>query len=139
MNMPAANATFDATTARRPRLLLVEDDGTTREMLSSFLTGAGFDVAAAREPEEAAALLELRRYELLLSDLSLTALGRMEGLELLDQARYLRPDLKVVVHTGHSAPEVRVACEERGARDVVLKPHSLTDLAARLRRLLEEE
>ena len=111
-------------TARR-RLLVVEDDRALRAMLARYLGSVGFDVTTAGEPEEAAALLEHRPFDALLTDLGLTGLDRSEGFDVLRRARYRNETLRIVVLTGSPSEEMRDACLREGADLFLAKPQPL--------------
>ncbi|MCZ7652986.1 MAG: response regulator [Thermoanaerobaculia bacterium] len=123
------------TPASRPNLLLVEDDEILSTMIANFLRGRGYHVAVAREAEEAAALLELRRHDVLITDLGLDDTG-MEGFDLIAQARYRWPRMRILVLSGKSDPETVAKCRLRGATVFLGKPVPLRVLAAALAGLL---
>lgn len=81
------------------RILIVEDDADVRFVLSAVLGAAGFNVYEAGDGLEAVESLKRRRYDVLLTDYRMP---RMDGLELLDVARAMWPDLPVIVVTGDS-------------------------------------
>ncbi|MDF0642421.1 MAG: response regulator [Nitrospira sp.] len=81
------------------RILVVEDDAAVRFILSTVLEAAGFNVYEAGDGLEAVESLKRRRYDVLLTDYRMP---RMDGLELLDVARAMWPDLPVIVVTGDS-------------------------------------
>lgn len=114
------------------RVLLVEDERAIRTMLARYLSSIGFEVTTAAEPEEAAALLENRPFDALLTDLSLSGLGRSEGFDVLRRARYRNESLRIVVLTGAATPELRDACLREGADVFLSKPQPLARLAEAL-------
>jgi DNA-binding response OmpR family regulator len=122
--------------ALKHRVLIVDDDTPTREALARGLTSAGYEVVAACEFEEGAALLDLRSFALAILDLSLTSLNRLEGVELVEAARYRWPQLPIVVYTGNDEPGVRAECLRRGASAFVAKPVSLAELRSVIDTLL---
>jgi CheY-like chemotaxis protein len=90
---------------RGETVLLVDDDATVREMLRAMLERNGYQVIAARGPVEA--LDELARdpakIRLLLSDVVMPG---MDGLDLLDEARSLRPGLPAVLMSAFTLDEM---------------------------------
>lgn len=121
------------------RLLLVDDDPRARELLQRVLQRTGFEVTAARELEEAAAILEFRDYDALCVDLDLRGLSGLEGLELVNEAHQRRPELLIVVQTGNSDPDVHRACLASGARGVFVKGQPMNQLLRLLGRANEED
>lgn len=110
------------------RVLVVDDDSQIRSLLQRYLTSLGCEVATAEELEEAVALIENRRYDVVVTDLGLTRLGRSEGVDVVTRARYRWPDLRIIVLTGSNDPEIRAACFEGGADAFLVKPPALDDL-----------
>jgi hypothetical protein len=79
-----------------PRVLLVEDEGAVRELLSSALERNGFDVVTAGSAEEALTLAS-PAFQILLSDISLPG---MSGVQLARQLRRSLPSLRVLLMSG---------------------------------------
>jgi two-component system, chemotaxis family, chemotaxis protein CheY len=78
------------------RVLIAEDDDTIRMLITAILSEAGYNVYAACDGLEAVDSLKKRRYDVLLTDYRMP---KMDGLELLDLARAMWPDLPVIVAT----------------------------------------
>lgn len=92
---PAAGTADD-----KPAVLVVEDNDDVRELAVSVLGLAGYAVLSAASGEQALALLEGgAEVSLLFTDVIMP--GGMNGLELIDKARKLHPDLPVLVTTGY--------------------------------------
>lgn len=115
-------------------LLVVEDDDTIRTALSRFLGKTGYQVDAVASASAALALLQQRRYALILLDLRLPD---GNGLELLPQLLALDEQALVVMMTAF--PEVRtaVAALKAGAYDYLNKPFDLHELPPLIERALE--
>ncbi|HEX6532756.1 MAG TPA: response regulator [Nitrospira sp.] len=78
------------------RVLIAEDDDTIRMLIAAILSDAGYNVYEACDGLEAVDSLKKRRYDVLLTDYHMP---KMDGLELLDLARAMWPDLPVIVAT----------------------------------------
>jgi len=116
-----------------PRILVVDDDDSVRDVISVLLQEEGYDCL---EASSADAGLELARREeppLVISDMKMP--GR-DGLWLLDQLREKLPDTSVIMLTGYGDTESAVECLRRGAVDYLLKPPKLTDLIRAIERAL---
>ena len=90
----------------------------------------GASASNARSPaggKEAAALLESRTFEIVITDLQMPDIG---GLEVLAKCRELQPDAEVVLVTGHGTIESAVDAMRRGAFNYLLKPLDLKQLRA---------
>ncbi|MHB1843772.1 MAG: response regulator transcription factor [Deltaproteobacteria bacterium] len=86
-----------------PRILLVEDDLDSGDILIELFREEGIDVAWARSGEEALGLLPLGRYDVAFVDLSLPD---MDGVEVARQIRSRSPATRLALVTGFSAPGV---------------------------------
>jgi CheY-like chemotaxis protein len=122
--------------ADRETILVVEDDKDLRSYLVEVLRDLNYRVVAAHDAVAALGVLEQRdvRLDLMLTDVVMPG---MNGRELSNRARQLRPKLKVLFMSGYS----RNAVVHQGKvdRDVQLiqKPVSLNDLALRIRDMLD--
>jgi CheY-like chemotaxis protein len=115
----------------KPSVLVVEDNDDVRELAESVLGMAGYAVLAAASGEQALALLrEGARVDLLFTDVIMP--GGMNGLQLVDEARRLRPRLPVLVTTGYM-DELPSQGREHGQRlDILAKPYKHGDLLERI-------
>lgn len=99
-----------------PAILVLDDDDEVREIIAAALSDAGFAVATAATGWEAVALIEERRFDLVVADIRLP--GGLDGLEVTRHIRTRQPDLKCLFISGQSAP---VICDPR-LDDFVAKP-----------------
>ena len=118
-------------------ILVVEDDNDLRAYLIEALRDLNYRAYGARDGAAALGILEqpTRMVDLLLTDVVMPG---MNGRELSNRARELRPDLKVLFMSGYSPNAV--VHQGRVERDVQLirKPISIQDLSARLRDMLDQ-
>ena len=101
------------------RILVVDDDRTTRHVLSKVLTAAGFTTAVAKDGVEALKALRARRFDVLLLDVWMP---RMNGLDLLSKLRNDKTRPRVVVMTSDDAPETLLKAVREQAFKYVHKP-----------------
>src|ERR1700678_90927 len=117
------------------RILVVDDEETIREIVSSPLNGAHFQTRQAASGVEALALLESGdEFDLVLSDLMM---AEMDGITLLERAKERYPDMPIVMVTAVSDIEVALQALRNGAYDYLLKPFEREQLLATVRRALE--
>jgi len=114
--------------ADSPSILFVDDEPAIRSLMEAYFRVKGYEVTTAGEMEEAEALLKLRRFHVVVTDLGLTGLNRLEGLKVLQEARYLWPHLQIVVMTGWADSAVREECLESGADAFLAKPTPVSDV-----------
>ena len=100
-------------------ILLVDDEVLLLRSLRRILESAGHRTVFAESSEEAEPLLSDPRLDVVLVDLML---GDRSGLEVLDRVRRERPEVEVIVMTGHASIESAVGCIRRGAFDYLAKP-----------------
>ena len=117
------------------RILVVDDEESIREIVSSMLTTAGYKCHQAGSGNEALALLESgEKFELMLSDLMM---ANLDGIGLLERTKERFPDIPVVMVTAVHDISVALAAIRNGAYDYLLKPFEREQLLATVRRALE--
>jgi putative nucleotidyltransferase with HDIG domain len=117
------------------RILVVDDDESIREIMSSMLAHAGFECRSVPSGHDAIAALQSdNNFALMLSDL---AMEGMDGFALLDRIRTVHPQMPVVMVTAVHDISVALAAMRSGAYDYLLKPFERDQLLATVRRALE--
>ncbi len=117
------------------RVLVVDDDESILEIISSMLTHAGYACKAVTSGPEVVAVLQADdNYALLLSDL---AMEGMDGFGILERVKKLNPQMPVVMVTAVHDISVALAAIRGGAYDYLLKPFERDQLMATVRRALE--
>ena len=114
------------------RLLLVEDKDSFRRLLIQALEGSAWNLTAVGDPQEALAALQTTRFDAMVTDLRLPGFS---GLELLNRAKRLQPDLRVVLMSAFGEPQDVVEAMRSGAEDFLPKPFDLDHFLAVLERL----
>ena len=100
-------------------LLVVDDDADMLRLLTMRLTAAGYRVTAVTSAEAALTELQLKRPQLVLSDVRLPG---KDGLALFDDIRLLHPSLPVILLTAHGTIPDAVEATERGVFTYLTKP-----------------
>jgi DNA-binding NtrC family response regulator len=102
------------------RILVVDDQDMIRDSLATTLAREGHEVVAAGDGPAAVARLGANgRFDLLITDLKMP---RMTGIELLQEAKRLRPEMLVVMMTAHATVSTAVEAMKLGAYDYIQKP-----------------
>lgn len=112
-------------------ILLVDDEITVREPLAELLTELGYQVMQASDGARGLAILSSnQRVDLLISDLGLT--GQMNGYQLADAGRTLRPELRVLIITGYADKDVSANDLSGQNMEVMIKPFGLDEFALKV-------
>ena len=122
---------------RKPKILVVEDQEAVRAVACGFLQDFGYDVIEAEDGLQALARLqENPDVDLMFSDVVMP--GGLNGFDLAQAARGIRPDLKVV-HTSGYPKGAMVHQEEPRFREgfIIMKPYRREDLQKIIRDALE--
>jgi DNA-binding NtrC family response regulator len=118
-----------------PRLLIVEDDESLRDLLARRFTRAGVPVITAESGEEALAKISRAEFDVALFDLHLPG---MSGLDLLAQFKEQQPDAEVLMLTAHGSIETAIQAMRRGAYDYLTKPFQLPELEVHVQKAYEK-
>ncbi|MFY9270871.1 MAG: HD domain-containing phosphohydrolase [Candidatus Manganitrophaceae bacterium] len=119
----------------KDRILLVDDEKNILELGRRFLVAEGFEVETALDATQAIAWLERAPFELLLTDISIPG---MNGLDLMKAARSIRPDLVIVVITGHGTITTAIESLKIGATGFLLKPFTRDEFLSVVRHALDK-
>ena len=115
------------------RVLVVDDEASNLGALCEMLGRRGYETKGAASGEQALLLLQQESFDVLLTDLMMSA---MDGMALLDAALKIDPQIAVVLITGKGSIETAVLAMQSGALDYVLKPIKLKTLLSVLTRAL---
>jgi two-component system, NtrC family, response regulator HydG len=116
------------------RILVVDDQEMIRDSLVATLKRDGHDVLACGESTAAASRLGQSRFDLLITDLKMP---KMSGIDLLGEARKLRPDMPVVLMTAFATVNTAVEAMKLGAYDYIQKPFDGDQIKLLVDRALE--
>ncbi len=101
------------------RILVVEDDRATGQLVLTLLTGMGHDAEFAADGGAALKLLQEQTVNLVISDVHMAPIG---GLELLEKAKAFTPQTRFVMFSGDTSPELHARALKLGAVDFLAKP-----------------
>src|SRR4051794_40373808 len=116
-------------------LLLVDDDRLVLDGMATWLREQGYDVSAASGREPALALLQQRRFDLVLADIRL---ADGDGFEILANCREHHPHTTVVLITGYATVETGIEALRAGAFDLITKPLIDEELSMSIDRALAQ-
>ncbi len=118
------------------RVLVIDDEEALRVSVAKIVSRLGHTVDTAGTATEGLARLSKQAYELVLTDFRLPDL---DGLEVIERARALRPEAELVLFTGFGSIPLAVQAIKRGAYDFVTKPVKRADLERVVARALEKQ
>ncbi len=118
-----------------PHILVVEDEDSLATLLQYNLQKEGYEVALAGDGEEALLKVEERAPDLVVLDWMLPKVSGIEVCRRLRQRNETR-NLPIIMLTARGEESDRIRGLDTGADDYVVKPFSMTELAARVRAVL---
>jgi len=115
-------------------ILVVDDELSMRELLEFMLKQEGYQVSLAENGRNAIAMLEKRRYDLLLCDIKL---GDIPGLDVLRASKKKQPETTVIMISAYATTETAVEAMNEGAYDYVPKPFDNEELKQTIAKALD--
>ncbi len=113
------------TDGSRFKILVIDDTGPVLVLCVNVLQAAGYSIRAANRGEAALDLLRQEAFDLLLTDYRMPG---MNGFEVLERARVIRPDMAFMLMTGHGTPEVINEATALGFNSILSKPFTPSEL-----------
>lgn len=120
---------------RRYTILIVDDEDDIKELLTSFFTSKGHHCDTACDGIEALNMMCDADYDAVITDIKMP---NMDGIVLTQKIAKRYPGLPVIVMTGFEVEYSEEKVIEAGAGDFIIKPFSMRELSARLRRLMRD-
>ena len=117
------------------KLLLIEDDRATADILTETLTNHHWIVELATDGETGLKLAQAQEYDLILLDIGLP---KIDGISLCKQLRSEGYENAILLLTGQVSAEAQIAGLDAGADDYIIKPFALEILLARVRAVIRK-
>ncbi len=122
-------------------ILIVDDEKNSRMGLRQFLEGKGYEILDAGDGEEALALFQETKPDLVLADIRMP---KLDGISLLEKIKLQSPDAFIILMTAYGAVDDAVKAMKKGAYYYLTKPINLDELDFLVRkafssRTIEEE
>lgn len=112
-----------------PRLLLVDDEERFRTTLGKRLTEREMDVTTVGSGEEALKEIAQKLYDVVVLDVKMPG---MDGIETLSEIKKTRPNIEVILLTGHASVDSAVDGMRLGAYDYLMKPCEIEQLLEKI-------
>src|SRR5437867_8333304 len=116
------------------RVLVVDDEKAMVLALKGMLGKEGYHVETAGSGEEALRRIETGSFHVVITDLSMDGTS---GMQVLEHARAVDPDLAVIMITAHGSEKIAVQAMKLGAADYLPKPFDNDELRVVLRRVMD--
>jgi excisionase family DNA binding protein len=133
--IPQPVPTRAATGAARPRVLVVDDEASIRDLLSKTLALAEYDVDVAPDGRSALDRMRMYPYDLLIADLKMPG---MDGLTVIREAKRFKADLPVIIITGFSTESSAIEAVNLGVAGYLTKPFRVPQVLAAAAKALGE-
>jgi len=120
---------------RTGNILIVDDEFSVRDSLSSWFKKDGYNVKAADSASQALRVLDEQSFDVALLDIKMPG---MDGMELHDRIRRIDPKLAVIMITAFASVDTAVRALKQGAFDYVTKPIDPDELSHLVLRAMEQ-
>ena len=114
-------------------ILIVDDDPAHRSMLTTVLSGWGYQTAEAEDGGDAVAEVRNRPFDCILMDVRMASVG---GIEALSEIKTFNPAIPIIIMTAFSSVDTAVKAMKLGAYDYLTKPLNFDELQITLQRSL---
>jgi excisionase family DNA binding protein len=122
-----------ASAPARPRILVVDDEASIRELLEKTLAMSDYDVDTAPDGRTALERMRLYPYDLLITDLRMPG---MDGLTVIREAKRYKADLPVLVITGYSTESSAIEAANLGVNGYLTKPFRVSQVLGKAAKAL---
>ena len=107
------------------KIMLLDDEPIVTERVKSSLEISGYSVDSFIRSQDAIDKLKLEKYDILITDLKMS---HPDGMEVLQTAKEIQPDIKAVVITGFATNQTAEIARQSGAVEFIAKPFKLSEL-----------
>ena len=115
-------------------ILLIDDERAIRKTLSDILTFEGYKIKEAADGEEGLKMFQEKTFDVVLCDIKMP---RLDGIEFLDKATAINPDVPIIMVSGHGNIETAVDAVKKGAFDYISKPPDLNRMLITIRNAMD--
>jgi two-component system response regulator AtoC len=117
------------------KILVVDDDSVTLNMLKEFLEKNNFQVFLAQDADQAVVQVEKNHIQLVLSDIRME---ESDGLSLLGELKKKHPKIVMILMTGFGSMEGAIEAIQKGAFDYISKPFDLIKMLALVNKAVKQ-
>lgn len=117
------------------QILIIDDEKAIRKTLTEILSFEGYKIQEAADGEEGVKKFKESNYDLVLCDIKMP---KMDGIEFLQKAGEVNPDVPIIMISGHGNIETAVEAVKKGAYDYISKPPDLNRLLITIRNAMDK-
>ncbi|RXK61815.1 sigma-54-dependent Fis family transcriptional regulator [Lacibacter luteus] len=117
-------------------ILIIDDEKAIRKTLGEILSYEGYKIEDAENGDEGLKKLKEKSYDVVLCDIKMP---KVDGLEFLEKAKEINPDVPIIMISGHGTIETAVEAVKKGAFDYVAKPPDLNRLLITIRNAMDKQ
>lgn len=118
-----------------PDILIIDDEKAIRKTLTEILSFEGYKIEEAADGEEGLKKFREKNYDLVLCDIKMP---KLDGIEFLQKAGEVNPDIPIIMISGHGNIETAVEAVKKGAYDYISKPPDLNRLLITIRNAMDK-
>ena len=118
-----------------PDLLIIDDEKSIRKTLTEILSFEGYKIEEAADGEEGLKKFKEKTFDVVLCDIKMP---KLDGIEFLQKAAEINPDVPIIMISGHGNIETAVEAVKKGAYDYVSKPPDLNRLLITIRNAMDK-
>lgn len=119
----------------RARILLIDDEEEFTSTLAERLDLRGYETETAYDGESGVHLIREKSFQIVVLDLMMPGIS---GLETLKQIKIVKPDIPVILLTGHGSTKEGMEGMKLGAYDYLMKPINIEELVEKFNEALVE-
>jgi DNA-binding NtrC family response regulator len=116
-------------------ILIIDDEKAIRKTLTEILSFEGYKTDEAADGEEGLKKFKERTFDLVLCDIKMP---KLDGIEFLQKAGEINPDVPIIMISGHGNIETAVEAVKKGAFDFISKPPDLNRLLITIRNAMDK-
>ncbi len=113
-----------------PKILIIDDERAIRSTLSEILQHEGYKAEVAENGEDGLKKFSSENFDVVLCDIKMP---KMDGIEFLEKAKTINPDVPIIMISGHGNIETAVEAVKKGAYDFISKPPDLNRMLITIR------
>jgi two-component system, NtrC family, nitrogen regulation response regulator NtrX len=116
-------------------ILIIDDEKAIRKTLGEILSFEGYKLEEAADGEDGLKKFREKNYDVVLCDIKMP---KIDGIEFLQKAGEINPDVPVIMISGHGNIETAVEAVKKGAFDFISKPPDLNRLLITIRNAMDK-